>query len=160
MKELPFGELMAVYAESNTEAGRQRWPHETTDRSIALAEQDFYEYLRHGFFRMPGAVYCLWMENEVCVSALRLEPWKDGMLLTGLETAPERRNRGYACALIRGVQVYLGRQGGVRLYSHIRKRNTPSIHTHEKCGFRKISDMAVYIDGSVDSQGSTYLYEA
>lgn len=160
MKELPFGHLMAVYAESNAEAGRQRWPEETPERGIDLAEQDFYEYLRQSFFRIPGAVYCLWLVEGACVSALRLEPWKDGLLLTGLETAPDRRNRGYACALIRGVQAHLGQQGSVKLYSHIHKRNTASIHTHEKCGFRKISDMAVYIDGSANSQGATYLYEA
>lgn len=144
MKELPFGQLMQVCGE-------------TYD---VVAEQDFYEYLRQCFFHTPSAVYCLWMEQEQCVSALRLEPWRNGWLLTGLETAPDRRGWGHASALIRAVQAFLGEQGPVRLYSHIDKRNAASIRTHEKCGFCKISNHAVYIDGSVDTRGATYLYEA
>lgn len=159
VRELRFGELMGVYAESNLVLGRRQWPHETQDRQLALAEQDFYDYLRRCFFKIPGAVYCVWQEAGHYVSALRLEPWKDGLLLTGLETAPEQRGKGYACDLIRGVQAYLAQQGTVRLYSHISKRNDASIGVHEKCGFRKLSDHAAYNDGSVDMKARTYIYE-
>lgn len=159
MNKLPFGQLMQVYAKSNAATARRRFPHETAERGIALAEQEAYDYLRNCFFRLEGAMCCLWMENEICVSALRLEPWKDGLLLTGLETAPERRNKGCACALIRAVQAFLREQGVVKLYSHIDKKNAASIHIHEKCGFRGIADHAAYLDGSVDSRSVTYLFD-
>lgn len=160
LRELHFGRLMDVYAQTNREVGRERWPMEPENHSIALAEQDFYNYLSACFFRTPGAVYCVWQESGRYVSTLRLEPWRDGLLLEGLETAPERRNHGYACILIRAVQARLREQGAVKVYSHISKRNIVSIAVHEKCGFRKLHDYAVYADGSVDSRSGTYIYEA
>lgn len=160
MKELCFGQLMDVYAQTNRATARERWSSEPESYGVALAEQDFYNYLDTGFFRTLGASYCVWQENGCYVSALRLEPWRDGLLVEALETAPERRNRGYAYALLRSVQAYLGEQGTVRLYSHISKRNNASIAVHEKCGFRKIANMAAYLDGSVDARSGTYLYEA
>lgn len=141
MKELRFGQLAEVYA---------------LDRR---AEQDFYQYLRECFFKTPGAVYCVWQEGSVYVSALRLEPYRDGLVLAGLETPPDRRNQGYAAALIRAVQSWLVEQGRGILYSHISHRNGASIGVHQKCGFRKILDHAVYVDGSVDSRAGTYVYE-
>lgn len=117
------------------------------------------EYLRYEFFTATGSVYCLWLIDGLCVSAARLEPWRDGILLTGLETAPDCRNRGYARALLQSVQAYLKEQGRDRLYSHIHHRNVASIHVHKICGFRKISDCAAYLDGSVVSHSGTYLIE-
>ena len=38
-------------------------------------------------------------------------------------------------------------------------RNTPSLRTHSACGFQKIQDSAVYIDGSADSRSVTLLFE-
>ena len=159
MRELRFGELMQVYGESNLEKGRRCWLYETEDRQLALAEQDLYDYLRQCIFAVPDAALCVWQESGHYVSALRLEPWKDGLLLTGLETAPERRGKGYARALIRAVQGYLVQQGKGKLYSHINKSNTASICVHEKCGFRRIYDYAAYVDGSVDRASKTYLWD-
>lgn len=160
MRELRFGCLMDVYAQTNHELGGACWPEEPKCRAVALAEQDFYDYLSGCFFRTAGAVCCVWQEEGSYISALRLETWRDGMLLTALETAPEHRGRGFACALVRSVQTYLREQGPVRLYSHISKRNTASIAVHEKCGFRKIHDYAAYLDGSVDNCSATYIYES
>lgn len=160
MRELRFGRLMDVYAQTNRDTARERWPLESESYAVALAEQDFYNYLATCFFCTPGAVYCVWQAEGRYVSALRLEPWRDGLLLEGLETAPERRNYGCACALIRAVQACLRELGAVKLYSHIGKRNTVSVAVHEKCGFRKLYDHAVYADGSVDSRSGTYIYEA
>lgn len=160
MRELHFGRLMDVYAQTNRDTAGERWPSEPESHAVALAEQDFYNYLSACFFRTKGAIYFAWLESGRYVSALRLEPWRDGVLLEGLETAPERRNCGYACVLIRAVQAYLREQGIVKLYSHIRKRNLASVAVHEKCGFRKLYDHAVYADGSVDSRAGTYIYEA
>lgn len=158
MRELEFGQLMNVYAETNIEHAQQNWPDQPDGYRLALAEQDFYDYLRHCFFTVPGAVYCVWLVNGEYVSALRLEPWRDGALLEALETALPQRKQGYAQALVCSVQIYLREQGAVGLYSHISKRNTASIAVHEKCGFRKIHDYAAYLDGSVDRHSATYIY--
>lgn len=159
MRDLRFGELMKVYEQSNLEQGRLKFPQESEGRQLALAEQECYGYLRQCFFTLPEAAVCVWQVEGRYVCALRLEPWKDGMLLTGLETAPEERGKGYACALICAAQEYLSRQGKGKLYSHISKGNAASIHVHEKCGFRKIRDHAVFLDGSVGRKSSTFLYE-
>ena len=116
-------------------------------------------YLQYDFFCRPRAVVCLWLEAEEAVSALRLDPWKDGLLLAGLETAPAYRRRGYAQALLLAVCSYLTEQGSAVLYSHIDHRNIPSIRVHEKSGFRKISDTARLLDGTVTAQMGTYRWD-
>lgn len=154
MKELSFGKLMEVYTESNT----QRFPALPPYRALAQAEQDQYDYLNNVFFQTPCAVVCVWMEQGKYASALRLEPYRDGMLLTALETAPEYRSKGYATKLIRAVQMWQKQQGDVILYSHIDHENWASIAVHEKCGFVKIADTAAYLDGTVTSRAGTYQY--
>lgn len=156
LSELRFSDLMEVYKEGNLENGLDLWPEEPEGQRLLLAEQGFLQYLRECFFTTPGAVYAVWTEAGRYVSALRLEPYRDGMLLEALETAPDSRGRGYASALIREMAShYPG-----KIYSHIHKRNTPSIKVHTKYGFRKIADHAVYVDGSVTHNCCTYLLEA
>lgn len=82
LSRLHFSSLMAVYAESNRENGREFWPEEPEMRQIQLAEEDFYRYLSQVLFRSPGAVYAVWEENGRYVSALRLEPYL-GRAFTG-----------------------------------------------------------------------------
>lgn len=119
-------------------------------------EMEFEDYLRQVFFRTEGAVYCAWEQNGRYVSALRLEPYEDGMILAGLETAPDARGRGYATALIRGV---MERLVNGRVYAHIHHGNTASIKVHQRCGFRKIADHARFLDGSVSTAAGTFLCE-
>ena len=123
---LDFADLMAVYEESNRANGAENWPNEST-----------------------------WIVSGKYVSAMRLEPYRDGMLLEALETAPDSRGKGYAQSLIRD---FVSRYPG-KIYSHIHKQNTPSIRVHLKCGFRKIADNAVYVDGSFTHKSATYLLE-
>lgn len=158
-RDLRFGELMEVYADSNLEKAED-WPNLPKGFALQLAEQDFRQYLLDVFFKTPGAVLAVWEHQGKYVCALRLEPYRDGLLLEGLETAPDRRKMGYAVALVRAMQAHLAEQDSVKLYSHVAKKNLPSRKTHEKCGFREISDSAVYINGSVDYRCCTYLYEA
>lgn len=115
------------------------------------------DYLRFEFFRKEGALCCLWMEQERCVSLARVEPWRDGFLLTGLQTAADRRRCGCAASLLTEICAYLKAQGASKLYSHVGKGNVASVRTHKACGFCKISDMAAYLDGSVDGKAATYL---
>ena len=146
--QLRFGDLMEVYIEGNLE--------KAGEAGLLQAEQDFYQYLRETFFATEGAVYALWEVSGKYVSALRLEPYKDGLLLAALETAPRERRKGYAQCLIQAVLVELA---GKKIYSHVDKDNVPSLTVHEKCGFRKISDSATYIDGSVDDRAVTLCHQ-
>lgn len=154
LKDLAFGELMAVYAEGNRENGEEFWPELSAGEQILRAEQDFYQYLREVFFRTKGAVYCIWLQKGHYVSALRLEPYKDGLLLEALETLPEARRQGHAKALIFAV---LAQYKGQKIYSHVGKRNAASLNTHLACGFRRVSEQAVYADGSVNDRCCTLM---
>ena len=157
--KLSFGALMEVYVEANREHGAELAPGEPEARQIQLSEQDFYSYLRDGFFTQPRVVYCIWEEKGKYISALRLEPYRDGLLLEALETAPDLRGRGYATRLIQAVQEMLGEQGSVRIYSHVSKKNEASLRTHRRCGFQIFLDHASYIDGSVNSRAYTLRYQ-
>ena len=159
MNGLSFRQLMDVYVEGCLERGQELYPEETAARQIALGEQEFYHYLTQVFFRTSGAVYALWSAEEKYVSALRLEPFQDGLLLEALETAPKERKKGYAVQLIRAVQAWLAERGHIKVYSHVHKRNIPSLRIHEKCGFHQILEHAVCIDGSVNHYCCTLCYE-
>ena len=154
LQELNFSQLMAVYEEGNRENGELFFPDLSEGQQMIRAEQSFYEYLREGFFPVPGAVYALWVEDGNYVSALRLEPYEDGLLLEALETAPAQRRKGYAEKLIRAVLE----QFPQKIYSHVSKRNVASLAVHEKCGFRQVLDYAKYIDGSVARTAVTLCY--
>ncbi len=156
LHQLRFGQLMAVYEESNTENGAEFYPKLPSGQQILQAEQDFYQYLRTGFFDRPGDRYCIWEENGSYVSALRLQHYQDGLLLEALETHPRYRKQGYAKQLIMAA---LDAAECDRVYVHISHRNAASIATHRSCGFRKILDYSVYADGSSNGHCATYLYE-
>lgn len=156
LKALQFSSLMAVYEESNRENGEEFYPNLPPQEQLLQAEQDFYNYLRDGFFKEPGGAYYIWSAQGQYVSALRLEPYQDGLLLEALETHPAFRGRGYAKQLIRAV---LETADYEKIYVHISRRNAPSIAVHTACGFRKILDYGVYVDGSVNHYTDTYLYE-
>lgn len=156
LSELNFGKLMEVYEEGNRENGAELYPEEGPEQQLLFAEQNFYQFLQETFFKTPGAVYALWVENGRYISTLRLEPYRDGLLLEALETRPDRRRRGYATRLMAKV---LADKGGQRIYSHILKGNIASVKTHERAGFRKILDYSVYVDGSVNRACDTYCFE-
>ena len=156
MNDLPFAQLMEVYEETNRKTGQQYWPAEPEARQIALAEESFYSYLKDGVFRTPEAIYALWQEQGSIVSALRLEPFEDGLLLTALETAPDVRGKGYATKLIHQV---LSRYPGQNFYVHIRRNNTASKAVHLRCGFRLLRTGAKLLDGSYRANYDTYIHK-
>lgn len=121
-----------------------------------LQERSFVDYLQDVFFRTMGAVYCVWVEDGQYVSVLRLEPYEDGMVLAGLHTAQSQRSKGYATELIHQAMQWLG-EG--KVFAHIHHRNRASITVHRRCGFRKVSDTARLLDGSVSASIGTYLLE-
>ena len=156
IRDLSFSKLMGVYIEGNLENAEEFYPDLPEGQKLMQAEQDFYQYLNEVFFRTSGAVYAIWEVQGSYVSVLRLEPYRDGRLLEALETAPSRRRQGYGEKLIRAVQKQFSNQ---RIYSHVGKKNAASLRVHEKCGFRRISEYAVYIDGSVNRRACTLCWE-
>ncbi len=133
LRELPLEALLEIY----TLTPRQR--------------QDTLDYLRRDFFRTPGAMVALWEGEGQCLSALRLEPYRDGLLICALGTHSACRNRGHATALLRAVRQSVPGS----LYAHVAKDNIPSLAAHKNAGFQIIQDTARYLDGSVDGKSYT-----
>lgn len=154
LRQLSFSALMEVYAGSNLEKAREEYFREPEAVGLRLAEEDFYGYLSRVFFTEQGSVYAIWVEKERYVSALRLERWQNGLLVTGLETAPDCRGRGYAGMLIRAV---LEKYPGENIYSHVHRENKASLAVHEHCGFQRILEYSRYLDGSVNRRACTLL---
>lgn len=155
LEELNFPELMKIYIEGNREHGQDLWPEKAEEEQLRLAEQDFYSFLKERFFVKPEAVYMIWSVDGKYISALRLEPNRDGFLLEALETLPEERKKGYAVTLISAVQKYLGSSSGIKIYSHVSKQNIASLKTHRRCGFDFYMDHTVRGDGSVNHNANT-----
>ena len=158
MRDINFEELMRVYVEGNTENGQYFYPYESEAGQLRLAEQDFYDYLQNDFFCVNDAQYWILVDNGCYVSALRTEPFQDGYLLQALETVPSMRRRGYATRLLRYVVTEIQKMTGLPVYSHVSKRNVPSITVHERCGFMKSQEYAVYLDGTVSSTAFTFVF--
>ena len=154
LKELNFCSLMEVYIEGNMEKAEAS--EFGTNQGLLEAEQDFYQYLRESFFSVQGACYAIWVDAGKYVSAVRFEPYRDGVLLEALETAPEHRCKGYACKL---TQQALEQLKFPKVYSHVSKKNAASMAVHTRCGFEKILDYAAYIDGSVNHSAVTLLWQ-
>lgn len=152
MADLPFGKLMRIYTQSNREQVR-KWIGEPEEQGVAQAEQEVYAYLRQCFFTLPSARLFLWEEQGCLVSAVRCEGYRDGVLLTALETAPDCRGRGYAKALLSAVLEHLGKG---KVYVHIRLDNQASIAVHRRCGFQKLKSGARLLDGSYSTAYDTY----
>ncbi len=149
LSQIHFRALMEVYREGNQENAADLYPGLPENQGILEAESDFYDFLRRDFFRRPNAVYALWEEAGTYAAALRLSPYRDGLLLEALETAPEKRGRGCAKALVAAAAAWAGEQGWQKLYSHVAKGNAPSLAVHRACGFQILQDVAVYADGTV-----------
>ena len=156
IQQLDFGQLMTVYRQSNSKLEESCYPKLDAVERRLEAEQDQYAFVRD-FLRMPDAFIAVWSIEGTYQAALRAEPYSDGLLLEGVETAPDSRRQGFAKRLVRETVKYLAERGNCRIYSHISKRNIPSIALHESCGFLKLYDHAVFVDGSVDHRTYTYI---
>ena len=158
MSQLNTEQLMGVYLQSNLEYGSRHFPDRDESVQLQLAEDGFLNYLREDFFRQRDAVYAVWICDSRYKAALRLELYRDGLLLEALETAPSARRQGYACQLLQSVLDYLQESRFKRVYSHIDKKNIPSIGVHCKCGFQRISETATFIDGTITVNSCTMCY--
>lgn len=159
LRQLDFRKLMDVYEESNALEGKCRYPNRPENLQLIEVEQDFYQFLLD-FFRPDGSRYFLWASEGRYKAALRVEPYRDGFLIEGLETAPYCRRRGFAASLLAETINFLNAKSDMKIYSHIHKANIPSIRTHIRCGFVKEFDYAFFVDGSVDHNYLTYVKNA
>lgn len=157
--ELNFEALMSVYEDGNKENGARLYPQESASMQKLRAEQDFDDYLRQTFFRQKGAAYCVLTDQDCYVSAVRIEPFEDGYLISALETRPDLRRRGYAGQLMRNLLAECGKRGFVPIYSHVANRNIPSMNLHLACGFYVHKEFARYLDGSVSGDCKTLVYK-
>ena len=146
---------MDVYAESVLENTEYFFPDEKDKRvAVQKAETGFLEYLRTGFFTLPGSQYWICEIGGVYVSALRTYRLEPGLYyMEALETHPKYRRTGYGSGLLAGVEDALRKNGPFRLCSCVSKKNTDSLKTHEKSGFRIVSDVGFdYLSGEADSR--------
>lgn len=123
------------------------------------AEQDFIDYMTEDFFSVYGAFFAVWTHESACVSAVRLEPYQNGYILSGLETQPESRDRGYASQLILAVLQYMTELGNLPVYAHVDKKNIPSLAVHTFCGFRRTLEYGKLLDGTISSNYCTLCFE-
>ena len=147
-KELYIGKIMMLYSEEREEFSQ----------NTLKTEQDFYRFVID-FLKDKHCCYWVWEIDGVYVAAMRTEPYRDGILLTGLVTEPAFRRKGYAKLLITQTVQCLKEQNCKVVYSHIQKDNIPSSHTHYACGFKLLHQHAVLLDGSVNSHYYTFSYE-
>ena len=137
--------VMALYAASR-------------ERDRIGDERAVYEFFLD-FFTQKDAFCAAWVTEVGLCSVLRIQSYLDGVLLTGVETAPQQRGRGYAYALMCAVLEKLRQRGVRKVYSHVDRKNAPSMKLHEKCGFYKLRDTARLLDGSVTTQMDTLCIE-
>ena len=140
--DLDEKKLMDIYAESNFENTDYFFPDEP-DKETALhkVEAGFLDFLKNEFFPLNKATYWILEENGVWYSALRTCEIQDGLYyLEALETRPDARRNGHAAQLLSGVLDALRKDGPFRLCDCVSKKNTASLRTHERCGFRIVSE--------------------
>lgn len=161
--KLDAGKLMGIYAESNLENTRFFCPEES-DKEVAVGrvESGFLSFLENEFFTWAKATCWVLERDGVWVSALRTSEVQSGVYyLEALETRPECRKKGYGSRLLSAVLEEMKSEGAFRLCDCVDKKNTASLKTHEKCGFRIVSEEGFdYLRGEADGYdfGLEYSY--
>lgn len=153
-----FAALCAVYAQSLESDRARDYPLLDAREGALLAEQAFYQYLSQVFFRTPGAVLVAFCVEKQYICALRLEPYKDGYLISGLETAQAYRRKGFGLQLVNAALAYCADRGVGKVYAHIHRKNKASEKLHLSAGFALLGDGATLLDGAYSSQYTTYCY--
>ncbi len=149
-RELDICKLRDVYAESLGDHVSLADNKFFGNTDILRKQEQFYSDT-YAFLRDSHGFYGIWVENDNYVSAVRVERFLDGVLLSGLETAPKHRGQGFAKYLIGAVAKHLAQQSVEKLYSHVSKNNGVSLSVHRACGFKVIGDGAIFLDGSASS---------
>ena len=119
--------------------------------------QDLLDDIAESLNCHNGVVY-FWKEKDV-VSALRTEPYQDGVLLFNLETSKDHRRQGYATKLVKAVIAEIRKYKSTPIYVHIEKQNISSLHLHENIGFEICAEYGKLIDGTVSHRYYTLVYK-
>jgi len=157
IQTLNWEAVCQIYEEGFQLRGRKAYPYLPENAQILQAQQDTYQYLRDEFYVNADSYYAFWVDADRWVSALRMRPYQDGLLLDALETAPEFRRQGFAGQLMQAVLARLPQH--TKVYSRIMRRNKASVRLHLQCGFHKHRPYAVFLDGSFRPDADTYLYQ-
>ena len=155
LKQINMKMLASVYEESNRKLAKNGNNSALFNLRFIEAENDFYDYMAF-FLRDPNSFVAILAEGERYLSAVRIELYLDGVLLSGLETIPSERGKGYAVRLLQELMIQLKDRAVTKVYSHIDRNNSGSISVHMRCGFNRILDYAKCIDGSILRSMDTY----
>ena len=155
ISQINMTQLAYVYKESNRRQANEFRDDRPEGLRLLDAEMDLYEYLCE-FLRDRNSFCAIWLENDRYVAAVRIEPFLDGMLLSGLETASAERGKGIAGRLLHEVVIFLAGHGYKKVYSHIARHNYSSVSVHVRNGFVKSLDYARCVDGSILRSMDTY----
>lgn len=140
--DLDTCKLMQIYSESNLENTDYFYPDEA-DKKVAVAkvEEGFLTFLKNEFFNMSNATYWVLESDGVWLSALRTCLIKDRLFyLEALETRPDSRQKGCGSLILSSVLQAMKSQGTFKICDCVSKKNVASLKTHEKCGFKIVSD--------------------
>ena len=154
--------LMGVYIESNTENTAFICPGEMNqEKALKFVEKGFLNYLKSMFFTSEENTYWVLADKNKYLCACRTTEIRKGFYyLEALETIPDERNKGYGTKLLTFVTQELKKAGPFKLCSCVGKSNTLSLKTHQKCGFRIISDMGInYITDEPESRSYSLEYK-
>ena len=157
MKPLNHQKLLSVYSESIAQAAENKSGDLPIGIRMNEAEQNLLDYVRD-FLTYKDAFICLWELDDTYVAVIRVEPYKDGYLISGLETVPVQRRKGFGRKLLTAVIDQFCGCDDFKLYSHVKRDHIASFKLHLSCGFSVISDCAVLLDGSVFTDYSTLRY--
>lgn len=128
--------LMEIYEESNIENITYMFPEcKNTAEGLEKVKNGYCRYITDEFLCDSENTYCIWVEDNQWVSALRLYKFKDCYFIEALETKPSQRKKGYGVKLMNSVISYLKAQGRFILRDHVCKGNAASLALHKKCGF-------------------------
>ena len=157
IQQISYSALMLVCRESIIHSGKQNYPGFSEAEQLIQAENDLYDYLTTMFQTDSKAICAVWVAEGSYKAILRLEEYRDGLLLNSLETAPEARRKGYGSLLVQNTLLQFP---NINIYCHIHRNNKASIALHEKCGFCKIADSSLLLDGSFVRNYYTYCYHS
>ena len=165
MNQIDPRKLMDIYSEGNLENTDYFYP-EIKNKQIAVekVEADFLKFIETDFFSKENNTYQILEEDGLWVCALRLYHIKNNLYyIEALETRPEFRKRGYALKLLTCVIKHLKEKGSFQLFDCVSKKNIPSLKTHEKAGFKNVSEAGFdYLCNETDERdyGMGYEYHA
>ena len=145
--------MMAIYAEGNKENAEYFYPQTDKLEAIEKVERDFCRCIKNEFLNGTNIYYVLEIDG-VWVSALRLYCLGNNFYyLEALETMPQYRRKGYAVRLLTEVINDLKEKGSFKICDSVGKKNTASLNTHKKCGFKIVSEDGYdYLQKEIDER--------